>query len=325
MGHILLIGAGFSRNWGGYLANDFFDKLIGAKELDENCRKLLWQYKEEGFEKSLSVLQNEGGESLPLLEQALRSVFQRMNTAFFDSTFSLEFIHGQNVQPNDSIKRFLARFDAIFTLNQDILLESGYMAQSDPPQAFGHRWSDFSLPGMIPRVQPSPLSPLPRWCGEFCPDPQGVKPTSSGIQPIYKLHGSSNWVDEKGERLIIMGGEKTAKIGGSNVLAAYAEEFGRRLNEPEMRLMIIGYGFGDGHINAAIEAAATVGGLRTFIVDPRGSDAPNRKKAAINQISLPQPINKTQASLIGASRLSLREIFGGNRIERDDLLGFFAN
>jgi hypothetical protein len=55
----------------------------------------------------------------------------------------------------DSVKAFLARFDAIFSLNQDLLLENGYCAQAEPPQAFGSRWTGYAVPGMRPRV-PNP-------------------------------------------------------------------------------------------------------------------------------------------------------------------------
>jgi len=39
--HILLTGAGFSRNWGGMLAPEVFQYLLGCSELDEELRRLL--------------------------------------------------------------------------------------------------------------------------------------------------------------------------------------------------------------------------------------------------------------------------------------------
>ncbi len=46
MAHILLLGAGFSRNWGGLLATEVFDYLIGLPEIkgDAYLTKLLWNY-----------------------------------------------------------------------------------------------------------------------------------------------------------------------------------------------------------------------------------------------------------------------------------------
>jgi hypothetical protein len=168
------------------------------------------------------------------------------------------------------------------------------------------------------------MTPVVRWCGEYCPDPNGsIMLPNAHTQPIYKLHGSSNWVDEANGRLIIMGGEKTAAIRGSGVLTAYAQEFERRLSEPGTRLMIIGYGFGDGHINVALERAAAAGGLRTYIIDPWGSEAPDPMRGMQNVIRLPSPVNAIQGSLIGASRAGLSTIFGGNLIERGRVLRFF--
>jgi hypothetical protein len=39
--HILPTGAGFSYNWGGYLANEAFDYLLGVTETDDDLRRLL--------------------------------------------------------------------------------------------------------------------------------------------------------------------------------------------------------------------------------------------------------------------------------------------
>jgi hypothetical protein len=48
MGHVLLTGAGFSRNWGGWLANEAFEYLIGSPEIDDHIRHLLWTHKGRG-------------------------------------------------------------------------------------------------------------------------------------------------------------------------------------------------------------------------------------------------------------------------------------
>lgn len=55
MTHILLTGAGFSRNWGGMLASDVFTYLLGCNELDDELRRLLWR--DRSFEDVLAALQ----------------------------------------------------------------------------------------------------------------------------------------------------------------------------------------------------------------------------------------------------------------------------
>lgn len=58
--YILLLGAGFSRNWGGLLASEVIDSLIGSQEIrgDEYLRRVLWDnQKNGGFENALAEVQ----------------------------------------------------------------------------------------------------------------------------------------------------------------------------------------------------------------------------------------------------------------------------
>lgn len=321
MNFLLLIGAGFSRNWGGWLASEAFEYLLGAKGIDDFGRQLLWGHKSAGFEKALSVLQASNSPSLKGMEAAIRQMFEDMNRGFFANRQTFEFSNDRS----NSVSQFLARFDAIFSLNQDLLLELGY-CQVEPRQAISTRrvWSGLEFPGMHPRVQPAPLTPIPRWAGQQCPSgAMSVAATNSHTQPIYKLHGSSNWVDETGERLLVMGGDKTDAIKGSKVLTMYKTEFDRQLKQPNTRLMIIGYGFHDDHINLALDEAAEMGGLRSFIIDPAGADAPDEYRNRQNMLKKAGAQKKIQETLIGASRRGLQQIFGGDTIERDKVLRFF--
>ena len=54
---ILLTGAGFSHNWGGWLASEAFEYLLGCTEIDQGTRQLLWASRDEGggFEDTLAV------------------------------------------------------------------------------------------------------------------------------------------------------------------------------------------------------------------------------------------------------------------------------
>lgn len=61
MAHYVLTGAGFSYNWGGWLASEAFEYLLGAPEIDTELRSVLWKNKERGggFEDALATLENE--------------------------------------------------------------------------------------------------------------------------------------------------------------------------------------------------------------------------------------------------------------------------
>jgi hypothetical protein len=58
--YVLLLGAGFSRNWGGWLAAEAFEYLLGCAQIDIGLKNLLWKHRRRGgFEDALAELQEE--------------------------------------------------------------------------------------------------------------------------------------------------------------------------------------------------------------------------------------------------------------------------
>jgi hypothetical protein len=272
MPHVLLIGAGFSRNWGGWLASEAFEYLLGSSEVgtDAELRRLLWAHQRKGgFEDALAELQQRverdphGPDKALLgkLEAAVLHMFGDMNTAL--AARDWEFTGDMRMQ----VGPFLAKFDAIFTLNQDVLLEHRYVPNV---MAYGHpRVNSATLPGMrrIPSGDPMHHD---SWAWSTWV-PEGDVQFGAACQPIYKLHGSSNWyAADAGEPMLIIGGDKARNIRRNRVLSVYAEAFDDWLSRGT-RLMVIGYGFRDDHINAALSRAAERG-LQMFVIDPLGSN-----------------------------------------------------
>ena len=212
MRSILLTGAGFSRNWGGWLASELFEFLIGCQEVtgSPTLRALLWKHqRHNGFESALAALRvsqifqpsSTGEADLRRMERAIASAFGHMNKHFLEQPFEW------TTPPACRMTPFLARFDMLFTLNQDLLLEQHYDPHNAPaPQ--GGRWQGVQLPGMLPLPVPNP-PPTQRlarysYCAAQCED-FTVEPCK---QPLYKLHGSVGWSDNTHETLLIMGDNK---------------------------------------------------------------------------------------------------------------------
>ena len=96
MSHYLLLGAGFSRNWGGWLASEAFEYLLGCPEVVRNpqLQALLWRNQPNGgFENALAEVQanfirapQENTEILQGLQSAVARMFDDMNRGFFDHT-----------------------------------------------------------------------------------------------------------------------------------------------------------------------------------------------------------------------------------------------
>ncbi len=322
MTRILLTGAGFSNNWGGLVASEFFSRLLSAG-LDARTRDLLFKSRAPGaggFETVMTQLQGvhsnspEDEKRLDDFTAAVVGIFNSMNNQFLYG--NLEF---QN-EVRYMVRAFLERFDAIFTLNQDCLLEAQYF-----PGFVGGRFNAPALPGTrVWGPQPHVQGTREERIAVRTPDMDHYR-IQPQTQPYFKLHGSSNWIiDGSSGRLLILGGQKSASIGLHPLLGRYMQEFQDYLSRPGARLMIIGYGFNDEHINEQIERAVE-NGLHIFIVDPRGVDVFDKfdKTAAIP--GPPDPFaEKLRPSIIGESTKPLSQTFGADHGEHTYLAGFFV-
>ncbi len=158
MRYILLLGAGFSHNWGGWLASEAFEYLLGIQDLDDHTLNLLWEHKDRGgFEDALAVLQDELSQRgtddakrrLESVQRAVSQMFQDMDQAFAQATLEPKF------QGELTLTRFLVRFDAIFTLNQDTLLEHHYLHNAGLISS--RRWNGYQVPGMRANADRDPI------------------------------------------------------------------------------------------------------------------------------------------------------------------------
>lgn len=321
--HYLLMGAGFSKNWGGWLAAEAFEYLLGLPDLQARPAiiNLLWNHQRTGgFEGALAELQDQARRSkaahdkaaLAALQQAVRQMFNDMNAAFLRDGFDI----------GHDTRTFLLNFDAIFSLNQDILLERHYQIGMFPPGGGTKRWNGAYLPGVTPPYQLGEWE-TQRWQQErWRVLPETPTTLEKYSQPIIKLHGSSQWYrDQDQAGVLVMGGQKSGTIAADPLLRWYRDVFAQALQEPGTRLMIVGYGFRDDHINGAIREGGKKG-LKVFNISPDGADAwkdvPNGGIGTI-----PGKENYLQPMLIGASRRGLLEIVDRCQAENGKVMRFF--
>jgi hypothetical protein len=246
--YIVLLGAGFSRNWDAPLASEVSNSLLHEVGNDPHLQRLLTRH-EKNFESALSQIQqeyisspssSEAKERLHKLQTAITSMFNKVNLAL-ERRVDFEFSQERRL----SVVEFLAHFDAIFGLNQDLLLELHYenhVLLTNP-----RRWDGAQKPGMKPVHNGMGVSSKQRWIPAS--PPFTVSPR---LQPYFKMHGSSNWYTDDGLNLLVMGADKERVIRQSDVLRWYYDQFESYLSRPDTSLMVIGYSFSDQHINAAI-------------------------------------------------------------------------
>jgi hypothetical protein len=323
MAQYLLTGAGFSRNWGGWLADEAFEYLLGCAALLRHHRNLLWKYRQlgDGFEGVLQELREDyirspgphSAKPLQEFDKMLLCMFTTMNQGFSD----LEPSKHERLGPQPTFVRdFLCRFDAIFTLNQDTLLEQQYFG-SDFLEGSQGRWFGAQSPGLLEEnIAGTKYAPP----GLFRPaDPPYT--IQERVQPYFKLHGSSHWRSLNGSSLLIMAANKGTQIDGVALLDWYRSEFRTRLSQADARLMIIGYSFRDQHINEIL-CSCVQNGLKLFVVDITGlkslEDAP---KTAGHSLNL---IDQLRDSIIGGSRRPFPASIASDQIERSKIQRFFS-
>jgi hypothetical protein len=127
--------------------------------------------------------------------------------------------------------------------------------------------------------------------------------------------------------MLVLGAAKTMAIQSSRLLRSYAEIFQQSLCQPDVRLMVIGYGFGDTHINASLISGAHRG-MQMFVIDPLGCDLArslNRTRARGQITAETAEESLFEQCLIGASRRTLREMFGPDVVEHKKLERFFGS
>lgn len=264
----ILTGAGWTRNWGGRLASEVWQDLMSNPAIQDHASIRELMLEEGSFESVLGRLQGSPSNAAEreVFERAVMDVFIAMD-AEVARPRRQPWINIYKVQ--DLLFRFWGeRGDGvnagyIFTLNQDLWLErnlyNGHVAGAAAP----------ALPGVKRRANQRLFEPdLGRYGDAFIVQPaSGPVLELQGAFNVIKLHGSFNWRTPDGRNAMIVGTKKTAQIASFPLLEAYWQTFKAVLQAGDVRLMIVGYGFSDDHVNAVIADSVENHGLRVFVWD----------------------------------------------------------
>ncbi|ARU41660.1 hypothetical protein CCB80_11110 [Armatimonadetes bacterium Uphvl-Ar1] len=232
-GRTALLGAGFSKNFGGFLASEmtskvFFEPGIKSNKLFADALREKYNY-----ENALAQIRKEGNiEQVRQFEEAVANVYRKQNEQlckpnlnrfdyksfynlqkFFDRLFRSTFHNDKNRSSN------------LFTLNQDSFLEF-VIQNANGPTSYG-----------IPGIKQESWH-FQNGGGQLRPDQQLNKKIlvedsidavdkinwAHGTINYIKLHGSAEWKNEAGD-LLVVGGDKQAFLSKSPLLTAYQTAF----------------------------------------------------------------------------------------------------
>jgi len=261
---VLLIGAGFSCNWGGLTATDLSGRLMAHPAVRARPRLPGLLVAEPSFEDALEKTRTGLYEEADneALEIAIKAAFDDMDAGY------------KNPAPpvlGATINDFLGRFcpgpvgigtGYVFSLNQDLLLERiyGIIVTRQKLITPGIKWLD-RPPHFPAGANPIPLaSPV---------DPGATEPDLLKNFNHVKLHGSINWRTDDGKASMVMGRRKQLTISSSALIGWYHRVLESVLNSGDVRLMVIGYGWGDEHINEPIADAVLNHGLTIYSWNPQ--------------------------------------------------------
>ncbi|WMW22419.1 SIR2 family protein [Methanolobus mangrovi] len=307
--NILLLGAGFTKNFGGLLANEMWAEIFNHEKIQNQprLRTLMlndFDYESvfysvlEGFEDAKGLLGDKN--ELILFETEEKNAMMKATTSayhYIDEILreyvknrphptELDYfnelicqIGSQNIirNPivNESGETTYAFQDTgsknfIFTLNQDLFFER--LSRKD-------RYANISIPGIDNNSKWfTTFFNEPLEASDFCKLPtedelNGRNILDEGNYFLIKLHGSCNWFSFDDSEMMVIGRGKESKIQKEPLLKEYFEIFDAVISRGAGRLLIIGYGFGDAHINEIISKAVDEHGLKIYILSPEKPEA----------------------------------------------------
>lgn len=277
--NVLLTGAGFTKDFGGYLGDEMWAAILSQKEISTypKLRQILLSLRNyvQAYQEVLESESYSSEEKLAF-RTAVETAYQRMHRKVM-TVSTHQFFHLTKPLLRGIVLRFAGRGEErgfIFTLNQDLFLE-GFFNNIDPDYV-GHH---LSIPGTTPprggfsgSLQPS----LEDSDWVTLPDEEQLEPTRStfwdaGTQSnlaYIKLHGSYGWRSADGTNAMVVGGEKEERIAKEPLLTWYLHLFREVLKGPECNLLVIGYGFQDSHINRVLSDSINNDGLKVSVISP---------------------------------------------------------
>jgi hypothetical protein len=269
MGKIyLLTGAGFSHDFGGYLADEMWREIFNHEAVKKqpklaNITSNDFDY-ESIYYKIHSDPQQYSIEEMKVIDKAILQAYLSIDARIKNAGRK----YSQLIYDvNKMIERFSSscRFGGggfFFTLNQDyyverwfsssnIILHHPYINNANTGWHMGDK--DFDDKYYVV----APQEPLKH-------------EESLNVANLHyiKLHGSFNWKRSDGSNLMIIGQDKEKRIAEERLLTCYSDIFIRELNNKDVKLLVIGYGFLDDYINKIIANSMINFGLKLVIVAP---------------------------------------------------------
>lgn len=295
---VLLTGAGFTHNFGGFLAKDIEPLIFNNVENYPRIKEIMrdkFSYEDIYHE----VIKGDfNDKEKKYLTDAIRAAYQKLDEkviAYQNGNHPVS-IHGVN----QFIERFAGHHKVkgfFFTLNQDLFIERNCHLPNFQIATLGVP----KKPIHKRQLEQDDYVKLPNPDSLFRNDPI----TSTDFFYI-KLHGSYNWKSYDGSDKMVIGRDKKEQIEQEPILNYYLNCFKEVLSIADIRLFVIGYGFGDDYINEIIADSIKKHNLKIYVLNPS-----ERKNFQIDLNSNKPNGDKIINGLAGYYPYTLSQVFSG--------------
>ncbi|MCR4324928.1 MAG: SIR2 family protein [Candidatus Curtissbacteria bacterium] len=260
---LLLTGAGYSANFGGFLGREMWSWIFNNSKLN-NAGSLKRSLRNKfDFEAIYSEVFDERS-NLPsheteIFKEVVNEAYLAMDAVIQTGWDNLPIHHA------DATK-FLGQFiesdgGTCFTLNQDLAMEKRFGWNTFGPLSIRYKgnWGSLDLNDLdsTDKVLPT-ADEIDKYKTE----------AENSSRRYIKLHGSLNWISQDGSDSKVIGINKMTTITKIPLLKWYFDLFKEAISTGDKRLVIIGYGFRDDHINSLLAEACEKNNLKLYIISP---------------------------------------------------------
>ena len=272
---VLLTGAGFTKDFGGFLANEMWDFIFNSPSLGKypEIKDILrhdFSY-ESVYHKVIASSEYEHDEKDAII-QAVESAYDRLDKSIRGYQTRTK----SRIANSTSLTAFINRFGGggnsrsfFFTLNQDLFVERYCRNLKD---------SHLATPGVVLQGINQNNDLLDN-AYQKLPDGDVFEKKFAENNPLrsdrfhyVKLHGSYHWRDSAGNAHMVIGEDKISQIYREPLLKYYFKLFEQVLKWGEVDLFVLGYGFGDEHINNVIADSVRDHNLGLHIMSPEAPE-----------------------------------------------------
>ena len=238
---ILLTGAGFTKNFNGFLSSDMWEQFFNNPKMSDKLKSLMRRgsRSDDDYFNYEDVVQkvmvdDDYRDSRDVIKAIVEETYNRQQ----------ENINRYSSDHASLIGRLrnlvFTHIGLFFTLNQDTFVERylhepGTQILSLPYLEAISFPDDGDIPFKLPEQKDIDAVSMPILSGDKYVN-------------YIKLHGSKNWYDSQGKNFPVIGKNKRELIEKEPMLKAYYELFAKSMCEGK-KLLVIGYSFADKHIN----------------------------------------------------------------------------